>query len=56
MAEAVIAVDDAHQTAEAGCAVNAWQRAQMRQWRDGAAAVSPVYWAALVTFSVDGAR
>ncbi|WP_413467911.1 CHAT domain-containing protein [Mycobacterium sp. RTGN4] len=56
MAEAVIAVDDAHQTADAGCAVNAWQRAQMRRWRDGASEASPIYWAALVTFSVDGAR
>jgi hypothetical protein len=56
MAEAVIAVDDAHQTVEAGCAVNAWQRAQMRRWRDGASEASPIYWAALVTFSVDGAR
>jgi CHAT domain len=56
MAEVVMAVDDAHQTTEAGCAVNAWQRAQMRRWRDGDAAASPVYWAALVTFSVDGAR
>jgi hypothetical protein len=56
MAEAVIAVDDAHQCVDAGCAVNAWQRAQMRLWRDGVAGLSPVYWAALVTFSVDGAR
>jgi hypothetical protein len=56
MAETVIAVDDAHQTMEAGCAVNAWQRAQLRRWRAGDPAASPVYWAALVTFSVDGVR
>jgi hypothetical protein len=56
MAELVIAVDEAHRSDAAGCAVNAWQRAQMRRWRDGDRAASPVYWAALVTFSVDGAR
>lgn len=56
MAEVVMAVDDAHQADDAGCAVNEWQRAQMRRWRDGDTSVSPVYWAALVTFTVDGAR
>jgi hypothetical protein len=56
MAETVIAVDDAHQAAEAGCAVNAWQRAQLRRWREGEPAVSPIYWAALASFGVDGAR
>jgi CHAT domain len=56
MGEAIIAVDQAHEAAAAGCAVNAWQRAQMRRWRDGDASASPVYWAALVTFAVDGAR
>lgn len=56
MAEAIIAVDDAHQVSAAGCAVNAWQRAQMRRWRDGDRTASPIYWAALVTFTVDGAR
>jgi hypothetical protein len=56
MAQAIIAVDDAHQTEDAGCAVNKWQRAQMRRWRDGDATANPVYWAALVTFAVDGAR
>jgi hypothetical protein len=56
MAEVVIAVDDAHQAEDAGCAVNAWQRAQMRRWRDGDTSASPIYWAALVTFTVDGAR
>ena len=56
MADVVMAVDDAHQADDAGCAVNAWQRAQMRRWRDGDTTASPVYWAALVTFTVDGAR
>ncbi|MCP9272568.1 CHAT domain-containing protein [Mycolicibacterium arenosum] len=56
MADVVMAVDDAHQADDAGCAVNAWQRAQMRRWRAGDTAASPVYWAALVTFTVDGAR
>jgi hypothetical protein len=56
MAEAVIAVDAAHEAQDAGRAVNAWQRAQMRRWRDGDLAASPLYWAALVTFAVDGAR
>lgn len=56
MAETVIAVDDAHQTTDAGCAVNAWQRAQLRRWRAGELGASPIYWGALVTFSVDGAR
>ena len=56
MADAIIAVDQAHETADAGCAVNAWQREQMRRWRDGDLAASPLYWAALVTFAVDGAR
>jgi hypothetical protein len=56
MAEAVIAVDEAHEAGDAGRAVNEWQRAQMRRWRDGDAAASPIYWAALVTFTVDGAR
>ena len=56
MGEAIIAVDEAHQAVEAGCAVNAWQRAQMRRWRDGDTTARPVYWAALATFAVDGAR
>lgn len=56
MADVVMAVDDAHQADDAGCAVNAWQRAQMRRWRDGDTAASPIYWAALVSFTVDGAR
>jgi CHAT domain len=56
MADAIIAVDRAHETADAGCAVNTWQREQMRRWRDGDLAASPLYWAALVTFAVDGAR
>ena len=46
-----------HEVAEdAGCAVNRWQREQMRRWRDGVVTASPLYWAALVTFTVDGIR
>ena len=56
MAAVVIAVDAAHDEAEAGCAVNRWQREQMRRWREGDLAASPLYWAAMVTFAVDGAR
>ncbi|OBF03043.1 CHAT domain-containing protein [Mycobacterium sp. ACS4054] len=57
MAEAVAAVDRAHEAEpDAGCAVNRWQRAQMRRWRDGDATASPLYWGAVVTFAVDGAR
>lgn len=56
MAEVVIAVDEAHDTEEAALAVNRWQRAQMRRWRDGDTGASPLYWAALATFAVDGAR
>lgn len=56
MAEAIIAVDRAHQEPDAGRAVNLWQREQMRRWRDGDTAASPLYWAALATFAVDGAR
>lgn len=56
MAEIVIAVDRAHDEPEAGCAVNRWQREQMRRWRAGDLAASPLYWGALITFAVDGAR
>jgi hypothetical protein len=56
MTEVVIAVDRAHEAADAGCAVNQWQRAQMRRWRAGDVTASPLYWGALVTFAVDGAR
>ncbi|OBK46554.1 CHAT domain-containing protein [Mycobacterium gordonae] len=56
MADVVTAVDAAHQDTDAGCAVNRWQRAQMRRWRDGDLTASPLYWGALVTFAVDGAR
>jgi hypothetical protein len=56
MADVVIAVDDAHQSEDAGCAVNRWQRDRMRRWRAGDATANPVYWAALVTFTVDGVR
>jgi hypothetical protein len=56
MADAIVAVDWAHEEPDAGSAVNRWQRDQMRRWRDGDASASPLYWAALVTFAVDGAR
>jgi hypothetical protein len=56
MAETVIAVDEAHRRSEAGGAVNRWQRAQLRRWRAGQSDLSPVYWAALATFTVDGQR
>jgi hypothetical protein len=56
MADLVIAVDRAHQDTEAGGALNRWQRAQMRRWRDGDSTASPLYWGALATFAVDGAR
>nr|WP_231514604.1 CHAT domain-containing protein [Mycobacterium sp. URHB0044] len=56
MADVIVAVDEAHQSADAGRDVNRWQRDQMRRWRAGDATANPVYWAALVTFTVDGAR
>jgi hypothetical protein len=56
MADVVVAVDDAHQSDDAGCEVNRWQRDQMRRWRAGDVTANPVYWAALVTFTVDGVR
>jgi hypothetical protein len=56
MADVVVAVDDAHEGADAGCAVNRGQRAQMRRWRDGVVTASPLYWGAMVSFAVDGAR
>jgi hypothetical protein len=56
MVDAILAVDRAHEDADAGSAVNRWQREQMRRWRDGDVTASPLYWAALVTFAVDGAR
>lgn len=56
MSDTIAAVDQAHEGDDAGVAVNGWQREQMRRWRDGDLAASPLYWAALVTFTVDGAR
>jgi hypothetical protein len=56
MVDAIVAVDGAHDEQNAGSAVNRWQREQLRRWRDGDLAASPLYWAALVTFAVDGAR
>ena len=56
MADLVVAVDDAHDQDDGGFAVNRWQRDRMQQWRSGDATAHPLYWAALVTFAVDGAR
>ncbi|GAS90353.1 CHAT domain-containing protein [Mycolicibacterium brisbanense] len=56
MAETVAAVDLAHRQDAAGCAVNRWQRSQLRRWRDGDRAASPLHWAALASFTVGGAR
>jgi CHAT domain len=56
MADAIIAVDRAHEETEAGRAVNRWQREQMRRWSGGDVSASPLYWAALVSFAIDGAR
>jgi hypothetical protein len=56
MTDIVIAIDRAHDEPSAGLAVNRWQRDQMRRWRSGDVSASPLYWAALVTFAVDGAR
>lgn len=56
MADLVAAVDTAHEDPDAGCAVNRWQRSQLRQWRQGAGTAGPLFWGALVTFAVDGAR
>ncbi len=35
MADTVVGVDLAHRDENAGLAVNRWQRAMMRRWRDG---------------------
>lgn len=56
MADLVIAVDDAHDEDHGGSAINRWQRECLHQWRSGDVTASPLYWAALVTFTVDGAR
>ncbi|MDX1891606.1 CHAT domain-containing protein [Mycolicibacterium sp. 050158] len=56
MAELVVAVDAAHDEEAGGRAVNRWQRDRLRRWRSGDPTASPLYWAALVTFAVDGAR
>ncbi|KUH88350.1 MULTISPECIES: CHAT domain-containing protein [unclassified Mycobacterium] len=56
MSEAIVAVDRAHEADDAGCAVNRWQRQRMRDWSAGDPTASPLYWAALVSFAVDGAR
>ncbi|TDO12196.1 CHAT domain-containing protein [Mycobacterium sp. BK086] len=56
MAEVVMAVDDAHEADDAVLSLNRWQREQMRRWRDGDTTACPLYWAAVVTFAVGGAR
>nr|WP_237571499.1 CHAT domain-containing protein [Mycolicibacterium lacusdiani] len=56
MTEVVVAVDRAHVDEHAGCALDQWQRERMRQWRSGDTTASPLYWAAVVSFAVDGAR
>jgi hypothetical protein len=56
MGDLVVAVDDAHDDGEGGCAVNRWQRDRLRRWSSGDSTASPLYWAALATFAVDGAR
>ncbi|SHX18892.1 Uncharacterised protein [Mycobacteroides abscessus subsp. abscessus] len=56
MAEAIMAVDAAHEATTPARAVNQWQRDCLRRWRTDDAALSPVYWAAMMTFTVDGAR
>jgi hypothetical protein len=56
MAQVVIAVDNAHEADDAVLSLNRWQRSQMRRWRDGDTTASPLYWAAVVTFAVGGAR
>lgn len=56
MADTIVGVDLAHREDDAGLAVNRWQRAMMRRWRDGDRTASPLHWAALTTFTVDGAR
>lgn len=56
MSDAILAVDRAHEAQDAGRAVNGWQRERMRRWTDGDVTASPLYWAALATFAVDGAR
>lgn len=55
MADLVVAVDLAHDD-DSGCAVNRWQRECLRRWRFSDSTASPLYWAALVTFAVDGAH
>ncbi|WP_139360589.1 CHAT domain-containing protein [Mycobacterium sp. D16R24] len=56
MADTVAEVDRAHRGEDAGRAVNRWQRVQLRRWRDGDWAATPLHWAAVVSFAVDGAR
>ncbi|BBY29875.1 CHAT domain-containing protein [Mycolicibacterium sediminis] len=56
MSDVVVAIDRAHQDVEAGGAINRWQRDELNRWRSGDPTASPLYWAAMVSFAVDGAR
>lgn len=56
MADLIIAIDRAHGDDAAVHAVNGWQRQCLGRWCDGDLTASPLYWAALVSFAVDGAR
>jgi hypothetical protein len=56
MTEMVIAVDTAHRAADALGGLGGWQREMLARWRSGDPAANPVWWAALTTTSVDGAR
>ncbi|OKH83767.1 hypothetical protein EB75_07545 [Mycobacterium sp. ST-F2] len=56
MSEVVIAVDTAHEATTPARAVNHWQRDCLRRWRTDDTPLSPVFWAALMTFTVDGER
>lgn len=54
MAELIIAVDTAHESADAALTLARWQRAQMRRWRSGDRRAHPIYWGSLVTFVSSG--
>ena len=56
VAKGVDLVGDPHREDDAGCAVNRWQRSQLRRWRAGDRAASPLHWAALASFTVGDAR
>jgi hypothetical protein len=56
MSELIIAVDRAHGEPAAARAVNRWQRECLRRWQHGDTSACPLYWAALVSCTVDGVR